>query len=70
MLTAFYLLVAVCALFVILSLQVVRAHEKTVMARKEEARKVFEETGEMPLIAEEEFFASPIYKAMEVIAHM
>ena len=70
MLTVFYLFVALCVVFVVLSLNIVRAHEKNMAALREEARKTFEETGEMPFIPEEEFYASPIYKAMEVIAHL
>ena len=70
MLTAFYIFVAVCAVFVILSLQVVRAHEKKIrqMQEKIEAAKAAGET--LYVKPEEEFFTSPIYKAMEVIAHM
>lgn len=64
MLTAFYVVVAVCALFVILSLAVVRSHEK----HREERAAAPEDT---PLPAqEEEFFSSPIYKAMEAVAHL
>lgn len=70
MLTAFYIFVAVCTLFVIASLQIVRKHEKTMAQKREQARKIAEETGEMPFVAEEEFFSSPIYKAMEVVAHL
>lgn len=69
MLTAFYIFVAVCAVFVILSLQVVRAHEKKTARLREEADRAAQ-SGEAPEIREEEFFRSPIYKAMEVIAHM
>ena len=65
MLTVFYIVVAVLTLFVILSLAVVRAHEKK---RAETAERIASET---PLPAqEEEFFSSPIYQAMEFIAHM
>ena len=66
MLTAFYILVAVCAAFVILSLQVVRAHERKRARREAEAPAERQEPEEQ----EEEFFRSPIYRAMEVIAHM
>jgi len=70
MLTAFYIIVAICTIFVIVSLQVVRAHEKKMAEKREAAAKTFSETGEMPFVSEEEFFSSPIYKAMEVIAHL
>lgn len=70
MLTAFYILVAVCVVFVIASLRVVRAHEKNMAAKREEARRIAEETGEEPFVAEEEFFTSPIYKVMEAVAHL
>ncbi len=66
LLTLFYIFVAVCACFVILSLQIVRAHERK-LARKTEAKALGEAVEDIP---EEEFFTSPIYKAMEVIAHM
>jgi len=70
MLTAFYIFVAVCVVFVIVSLWSVRAHEKRTALKREEAARIAEETGEAPFIPEEEFFTSPIYKAMEVIAHL
>lgn len=70
MLTAFYIFVAVCVVFVILSLQVVRAHEKKVR-EKQAVIEAARTAGESPYVKpEEEFFTSPIYKAMEVIAHM
>ncbi len=64
MLTFFYILVAVCTVFVILSLAVVRAHEKRVKERAEQ-----ESDSPLP-VQEDEFFTSPIYKAMDFIAHM
>lgn len=67
MLTAFYIFVAAAACFVILSLAVVRAHEKK-CAGKTEA--VTEEPDGLPVKQEEEFFTSPLYIAMEYIAHM
>lgn len=70
MLTAFYIIVAVCVVFVVASLQAVRAHEKKMAQKREEAAKYLAETGEELFVEEEEFFQSPIYKAMEVIAHM
>ncbi len=71
MLNAFYIFVAVCTVFVIISLQVVRAHEKK-MAAVAMAISAAEQAGtEAPVVLpEEEFFTSPIYKAMEFIAHM
>lgn len=67
MLTAFYIFVAVATCFVILSLQVVRAHEKKLAAKKDAEKP----EGDLPPEApEEEFFSSPLYKAMEFIAHM
>ena len=65
LLTLFYIFVAAAACFVILSLAVVRAHEKRVAAKEETAP----EDG-LPQAQEEEFFSSPIYKAMDFIAHM
>lgn len=66
MLTAFYVIVAVCAAFVCLSLAVVRAHERHVKEKAEST-----EQRDTPLEAqEEEFFSSPIYKAMEAVAHL
>ena len=70
MLTAFYIIVAICVVFVVASLKVVAAHEKKMEAKRAEARRIAEETGEEPFVAEEEFFESPIYKAMEAIAHL
>ncbi len=71
MLTAFYIIVAICVVYVVLSLQVVRAHEKKMAALREEAEKMAAETGEEPFLPQEEdFFFSPIYKSMEVIAHL
>lgn len=70
MLTAFYIFVAICVVFVVASLQVVRAHEKTMAQKREEASRMAGETGEEPFIPEEEFFTSPIYKAMAAIAHL
>lgn len=70
MLTAFYIFVAVCAVFVILSLQVVRAHEKKVRQIQEEIEAAKAAGENLYVKSEEEFFTSPIYKAMEVIAHM
>ena len=67
MLTAFYIIVAVCVVFVVLSLQVVKAHEKKMAKKAEEKR---DEASDMPVAQEDEFFDSPIYKAMEVIAHL
>ena len=67
MLTVFYIFVAVAACFVILSLAVVRAHEKK-LARKEETRE--EVPDGLPEAQEDEFFTSPLYIAMEFIAHM
>ena len=64
MLTVFYILVAIVTLFIILSLQVVRAHDRK-LDRREEQRE------ETPLpVQEDEFFESPIYKVMEVIARL
>ncbi len=62
MLTAFYIFVAAMTAFVILSLAIVRNHEKAASRRAEEP--------EEKRLPEEEFFDSPIYKAMEFIAHM
>ena len=71
MLYAFYIFVAVCVAFVVLSLLVVQAHEKNMARRREEAEALAEATGEEPLpVREEEFFDSPIYKAMEAVAHL
>ena len=70
MLTAFYIIVAVCVVFVVASLQIVRAHEKKMAAKREEARRIAEETGQEPFVEEEEFFSSPIYRAMEAVAHL
>ena len=70
MLTAFYIIVAICVLFVIGSLWAVRAHEKKMAILREEAEKKAAETGEEPFVPEEEFFSSPIYKAMEAVAHL
>ena len=70
MLTAFYIIVAICVVFVVLSLQVVRAHERKTAQERVEAQRIAEETGEEPFIPEEEFFSSPIYRTMEVIAHL
>ena len=67
MLTAFYILVAVCVAFVVLSLQVVRAHEKKLAEKADEPPAG---DSELPAAQEEEFFSSPIYKVMEVIAHL
>ncbi len=67
MLTAFYIFVAVAACFVILSLAVVRAHEKKA-ASKEELPAL--ESDGLPKAQEDEFFTSPLYRAMEIIAHM
>jgi len=67
MLTAFYIFVAAAACFVILSLAVVRAHEKKLA---EKTDPVMEEPEGLPVEQEEEFFASPLYIAMEYIAHM
>ena len=67
MLTAFYLLVAVAACFVILSLTVVRAHEKK-LEKKEKTHDLLSDG--LPEAQEDEFFTSPIYLAMEYIAHM
>ena len=70
MLTAFYIFVAICVVFVAASLQAVRGHEKRMARKREEAARIAAETGEEPFVPEEEFFTSPIYKAMEVIAHL
>lgn len=67
MLTAFYIFVAAAACFVILSLAVVRAHEKKLAEKTEPAP---EETEGLPVKQEDEFFTSPLYIAMEFIAHM
>lgn len=67
MLTAFYVIVAVAACFVILSLAIVRAHEKKAA---EKAEKLKDLPPDMPREQDDEFFESPIYKAMEFIAHM
>ena len=67
MLTAFYVLVAVCTVFVILSLNVVRAHEKKLAEKEKNAPP---ENSDLPQAQEEEFFTSPIYKAMDFIAKM
>ena len=65
MLTAFYIICAVLTAFVVLSLAIVRAHEKKAAERAEAAAA----SGREPL-PEEEFFSSPIYKVMEVVAHL
>lgn len=70
MLIAFYIFVAVCVVFVVVSLQVVKAHEKRMAEKQAAAQKRAEETGEEPVVYEEEFFSSPIYRAMSVIAHL
>ena len=70
MLIAFYIFVAVCVVFVVTSLQAVKAHEKKMAEKEAEAKRIAEETGEEPAVIEEEFFQSPIYKAMSVIAHL
>lgn len=71
MLTAFYILVAVCTVFVVISLQVVRAHEKKRAAIQEAVAAAEQAETEAPaVLPEEEFFTSPIYKAMEFIAHL
>ena len=67
MLTAFYIFVAVAACFVILSLAVVRAHEKKLAERSTQTHA---EPDGLPEAQEEEFFTSPLYIAMEFIAHM
>ena len=67
MLTAFYIFVAAAACFVILSLAVVRAHEKKLAKKKETAA---EEAESLPVAQEDEFFTSPLYIAMDYIAHM
>ena len=67
MLTAFYIFVAVATCFVILSLAVVRAHEKKLAKKAERAPA---ESDGLPVKQEDEFFTSPIYLAMEFIAHM
>ena len=67
MLTAFYILVAAAACFVILSLAVVRSHEKKLEQKKENS---IPEVDGLPEAQEDEFFASPIYAVMEYIAHM
>ena len=65
MLTAFYILVAICVVFVVVSLKVVQAHEKKVAQRAEQPVE-----SDMPVEQDDEFFTSPIYKAMEAIAHL
>lgn len=71
MLSAFYIFVAVCTVFVIISLQVVRAHEKKMAAIAAAVSEAEQAETEAPaVLPEDEFFASPIYKAMEFIAHM
>ncbi len=65
-LNIFYILVAICVCFVVLSLAVVRAHERKLA---EKAERTPASDG-LPEEQEDEFFTSPIYKAMSFIAHM
>ena len=67
MLTAFYIFVAAAACFVILSLAVVRGHEKK-LANKADTPSPAAEG--LPEAQEDEFFSSPLYRVMDFIAHM
>ena len=62
MLKAFYIFVAVAACFVILSLAVVRAHERK-LAKKEESAPA--EADGLPQKQEDEFFTSPLFDYIE-----
>ena len=67
MLYVFYAVVAIAAVFVIVSLQVVKAHEKKVAAREASVEAA---DPAMPVEQDDDFFYSPLYKAMEFVAHM